>query len=448
MTAGHEMKPDLRMHFNALMDHTLRQLIGAEQLAAWLDAESSDFVRFNHARVRQAGHAWQAQLHVQLIDAGRHATHMVNLTGHADTDHARIDTALTTLRLIVACTPPDPHLLLSESSESIVDIDDDRLPDPRHALEVLFDAAGDADLVGIWASGPVHAGFASSWGQRSFHSRHMFHLDFSVHAGGDKAVKADDAGFVFDAEVLRSKIAQSVTRLALVQRPARAIDPGVYRAWLSPTALSEVVGLLAWDSFGLKSQRTRQSALQRLVDGAGRLSPLVHLTESPGAGVAPRFGRAGFHRPAEVPLISAGLHAGSLVSPRSAQEYGVETTGGGEAPTSLAMQAGALAEQDVLQRLGTGIWIGNLWYTNWSDRPAGRLTGMTRFATFWVEDGEVVAPLSVMRFDDSLERMLGSQLEALGAEAPLQLSGDTYERRSTSSVRLPGALLREIRFTL
>ena len=38
-------------------------------------------------------------------------------------------------------------------------------------------------------------------------------------------------------------------------------------------------------------------------------------------------------------------------------------------------------------QLDTGIYVNNLWYLNYSDRPAGRITGMTRFATLWVEEG-------------------------------------------------------------
>ena len=41
---------------------------------------------------------------------------------------------------------------------------------------------------------------------------------------------------------------------------------------------------------------------------------------------------------------------------------------------------------------------------------------MTRFATFWVEDGKIVAPVDVLRFDDTLYRMLGENLEALTPE--------------------------------
>ena len=103
---------------------------------------------------------------------------------------------------------------------------------------------------------------------------------------------------------------------------------------------------------------------------------------------------------------------------------------------------------EVLKVLDTGVWIGNLWYLNYSDRAAGRMTGMTRFATFWVENGEIVAPVNVMRFDDTIHRMLGSELEALTSEKDLLLSASSYYNRSTASSNLPGALLNDFAFTL
>ena len=56
-------------------------------------------------------------------------------------------------------------------------------------------------------------------------------------------------------------------------------------------------------------------------------------------------------------------------------------------------------------KLGRGVYIANLWYLNWSDRTACRMTGMTRFATFWVQDGEVQAPLARVLPDCDLERV-------------------------------------------
>ena len=77
------------------------------------------------------------------------------------------------------------------------------------------------------------------------------------------------------------------------------------------------------------------------------------------------------------------------------------------------MSPGTLAAQEALKLLDTGIYISDLWYLNFSDPQVCRMTGMTRFASFWVEDGQLVAPLSVMRFDDSIYEILGSKLVGL-----------------------------------
>jgi predicted Zn-dependent protease len=114
----------------------------------------------------------------------------------------------------------------------------------------------------------------------------------------------------------------------------------------------------------------------------------------------------------------------------------------------MAMAGGDLRDADALAALGTGLLIGNLHYLNYSDRPACRMTGMTRFATFWVEGGKIVAPVDVLRFDDTLYRMLGSNLEALTDTRELLLSPESYRSRALASACLPGALLREMAFTL
>ena len=53
-----------------------------------------------------------------------------------------------------------------------------------------------------------------------------------------------------------------------------------------------------------------------------------------------------------------------------------------------------------------------------------------------------------MRFDDSLYRMLGSELVDLTRERELLLSTSTYGGRSVETNRLPGALLGNLKFTL
>jgi predicted Zn-dependent protease len=138
------------------------------------------------------------------------------------------------------------------------------------------------------------------------------------------------------------------------------------------------------------------------------------------------------------------------VNSRSATEYGVLCNGAeaGEAPVALDMAPGELALAEVPAALGRGLYINNLWYLNYSDRPAARLTGLTRFATFWVEEGQIVGPVDTMRFDDSVYDLLGGQLLGLTRERELIVSSNTYEQRHTASSRLPGALVSCLKLTL
>jgi predicted Zn-dependent protease len=138
-----------------------------------------------------------------------------------------------------------------------------------------------------------------------------------------------------------------------------------------------------------------------------------------------------------------------LTNARTAREYGLTPNGAtsGEVPSALSMQGGDLASADVLRALDTGLYIGNLWYVNFSDRMNCRMTGMTRFATFWVEQGRIVAPVDAMRFDDSLYRLLGSELERLDAAPELLLNDWTWGERATGGMKLPGLLVRSFELT-
>ena len=76
------------------------------------------------------------------------------------------------------------------------------------------------------------------------------------------------------------------------------------------------------------------------------------------------------------------------------------------------------------------------------------MTGLTRFASFWVEQGEIKQPLNVMRFDESALRMLGDKLVGLTKERDMIMSAHTYDRRSVNSAHLPGAVIKDFSLTL
>lgn len=436
--------------FNDLADHAIAALRGAEVLLVNFSGESTDFVRFNQARVRQPMTVRQAALTLSLIDGARRDNVTLTLTGDAAADRAEASAAIERMRGELGTLAEDPYLLYARDAARSTRETAGALPAPDEAIDAVIAAADGADLVGILASGPLYRGFASSLGARHWHAVDAFLLDWSLYHSTDKAVKSAWAGTHWNRAELMLRMAGAREQLAHLARPPRTIAPGEVRAWLSPAAVDELIAMLSWGGVSHKAQRTKQSCIQQLADGEAALSPLVTLREDAGGGMAPMFDDSGFTRPASITLVDAGRHAGSLISARTAQEFGIAANGADdeEALSSVAMTPGTLAQDDVLAALDTGVYVGNLHYLNFSDRAAGRITGLTRFATFWVEGGRIVAPLSVMRFDDTLYRVLGSSLEALGANTEWMLDSGTYGQRSVRTSRVSGALLSRFELTL
>lgn len=439
----------MQERFFQLAEYASSRVQNTEVLLSTFAAEHSEFVRFNHARVRQAMSIQQAQLTLTLLDANRRDTSIIAISGDATADRSRIARTLDTMRVNLPDLPQDPHLLYSTEPTRSERIELGRLPEPEQAIEIIQSAAADADLVGIWASGPIARGLHSSLGHQHWHEVGTAQFDWSLYLSTDKAVSRSYASGEWNADVLRSAITDSRTALTRLAAPARTIKPGRYRVYLCPAAVAELLSMLNWDCVSERAHRSKSSALRKLAEGEVELSPKFTLVENTSQGLAPTFDDVGFVRPVRVPLIEGGRHAGSLVGPRTAKEYGlVANADADEALHSAEILPGSLRNEDVLQALDEGIYVGNLWYLNFSDRMNARITGLTRFATFWVEAGRIVAPLNVMRFDDSLFRMLGDHLLDLTVQREWLLSNSTYGGRSAETCLLPGALLAELEFTL
>ena len=435
-------------YFRELSDTLCTGLAAGEVLLLNYRGEASDFVRLNHNRIRQAGHVQQQVLELDLIRNGRETGASLTLSGGLETDLAQARRLLERLRVQLPLLPEDPHLNYAREVQNSVYRGENRLPEAGAALEALIEAAQGLDLVGIWAGGEQSRGFANSLGQFNWHSACSFNLDWSLFREGNKAVKQNYAGFEWNDDFLERKFAYDRETLELLGKKPRTLKPGRYRVFLSPDALYELMEMVSWGGFGLKSHRTAQTPLLGMVREGFTLHPDVNIIENHAAGLAPRFTRAGFIKPDRVTLIEAGAYRDCLVNHRSAREYAAAVNCAGEQPESLEIGGGRLHQDAVFSALDTGLYISNLWYCNFSDRNHCRITGMTRFACLWVENGRPVAPVNVMRFDESIYHILGDCLEGLTREHEHILDAGSYEWRSHASARLPGALVNDFTLTL
>jgi predicted Zn-dependent protease len=434
----------MRARFFDLAEGLNRELRAAETLLCNFSGERSDFVRFNQGSVRQAGSVEQGYVSLRLIRDRRQASTTLPLGGG---ELAAGKAAIGQLREVLGELPEDPFLLINETPRSTSSERRGRLASADEVTGEIIGRARGRDLVGIYAAGTVYRGFANSLGQRNWHEIDSFNFDWSLYLEADRAVKGTYAALAWDGKTFASRLDEAAHQLEDLAKPRRTLEPGEYRVYLAPRAMEEITGLLAWGGFSARARATKQSPLLRMQQGA-LLSPRLTAIEDNAGGFAPDFQEDGFVKPPRVMLIESGRLRDALVSPRSAKEYGLAPNAGAERPESLELEAGNLEAKDALRVLDRGLYIRNLWYLNFSDRPAGRITGMTRFATFWVEDGRIVAPVTPMRFDDSVYRMLGANLIDFTRERELLLDPSTYGERSTASARLPGALIQSLRFTL
>jgi predicted Zn-dependent protease len=436
--------------FYGIADHVTSLLHGDEVVTMSFDGEESEFIRFNHNAVRQPGSVVQSDLGIDLIRGATHAEAAVALSGVIGEDKQKAAAMVTELRARLEHVPEDPHLLYATEVNSTERIGKNELADVSAALSAILAAGAGKDLVGMYAQGPIYRGFANSLGQKNWFCTYSFNLDWCFYLRADKAVKTTLAGFKWDQDELNRKMQAAGRQLELLDQPAKTIDPGKYRVYLSPVAMSEVAGLLAWMGFGLKGHKSKVSCLIRMTEGDATLDGAVTVSENTKGGIAPNFNSKGFIKPDQITMIDNGVFKDSLVSARSAKEYDLPANGAEahETPSSLDMAAGEIPAGEILERLDTGVYVNNLHYLNYSDRPACRMTGMTRFATLWVENGKIVAPLNVMRFDESLYRIWGSNLIGLTRDRDMILSSETYGGRSCESLHLPGALVEDFAFTL
>ncbi|WP_143780331.1 TldD/PmbA family protein [Leptolyngbya sp. 'hensonii'] len=421
-----------------------------EHFTLRLASEQSQFTRFNRARVRQTGWVNDGSLTLYLMREGRTGFREFPFTGNWEIDWPQVDEAMAQLRQELPQLPVDPYQVLPLGKTNSQAVHQGKLLAPDAVVPTLLPWVADLDFTGIYAAGTLMRGYADSAGQKHWFSTDSYSLDYSLFTPEGQAVKGTLAGGDWDGAACEARLQDSRVQLALLSRSVRSVARGQYRTYLAPAAVADLVGMLSWGGVSEAALQQGSSCLGILRRGEKQLSPLFYLDENFESGLVPRFNEFGEVAPLELSLIEAGQLKQTLISSRTAREYGLTPNGaaGGEWLRSPQIRPGHLAPDQILPTLGTGLYVSNLHYLNWSDRPTGRITGMTRYACFWVEEGEMVGPIENLRFDDSLYRFWGENLLALTDYQEFIPNIGTYGSREAGGVQVPGMIVEGLTYTL
>ncbi len=437
-------------YFSLLNNYIFSELSKNEVLITNISGENSQFIRFNNSKVRQTGLIDDMSFSMILISNNRKSSISLTLTGNIDNDKSLILFNLNQLRDNVKFLPEDPFIVMPTVVKSSSEIYSGSLLNNKDSVNNLIPAMQGVDLTGIWASGKIFSGNANSMGLEHWFETETFSLDYSIINDEQKMVKACYAGTHWNQKEYEDFLFASKQKMELMSKKSISIEPGEYRAYIAPDGVSDLIGMLSWGGIGESSIQQGDSSLIKLKNLESKLSPCFNLSEDFSSGMVPRFNGMGEVAPEKLPLIVAGALKNTLVSSRTEKEYNIPTNyaSSDEGLRSPIMSSGKINENDVLKNIEKGVYLSNLHYLNWSDRIGGRITGMTRYACFWVEDGEIVAPIENMRFDDTIYNIFGQNLEESTDKLHLVPNVGTYDGRNLGGTYCPGIILSSFALTL
>jgi hypothetical protein len=440
-------------NFLTLSNQLIEHLRTGEHLVISLSAEQSQFTRFNRTRVRQTGVVHDGSISLNLLWNQREIFSTIPFTGDRQVDFPRALVELEDLREQIPTLPENPYLALPENHGSSREVYQGSLLTTDEVIAAILTPIRGQDMGRYYSAGTVirdlPTPLVSGTGLPPitlFWITPCLYLAVMEMIGRSRVFMPTPLGI---RTSIYCKWERSLEQLEALNRPMLELDKGSYRTYFAPSATAELVGMLTW-AVGEASLQQGSSALLKLRNGEVRLSPQFSLSEDFSLGNVPRFNSLGEIAVTHLDIIRAGQWQNSLVSSRSAKEYGVESNGASLSETmrSPVMASGDLAPSDVLSALDTGLFLSNLHYLNWSDRNNARITGMTRYACFWVENGTLSAPIKNLRFDDSVYSFFGDNLERLTSHAEFIASTDTYGQRSLGGISAPGLLVKNFTFTL
>lgn len=425
------------------------ELKSDEALTLNFSGEETLFSRLSKAKVRQVTNLNQAFIDFTFVKGNKVMT--FNLPFRADEgDITLAIKKLNQAREWSEVLPEDPYLVRPKFYGVTKEENLNALPKNEEMMGQVLDMAGNVDLAGVFSSGDVVRATINSEGQFHWFKTRNFYLDYSLYNDKQKAVKALYAGSEWNGSDLRANIKDAEHKLSLMNRDSKKMARGDYRVFLAPSAVNELLGTLSWGGVSMSAHQQGNGSLKDLWQNKKKMSPKFTLKEDFSLGLSPRFNDVGEVSPAELMLIEKGEFKNFLVSTRTANEYKLESNFAAdwESMRSPVIATGELKREDIYKELGTGLYVSDLHYLNWSDRETARITGMTRYACFWVENGEIASPIEDLRFDESYYSIFGDALEKITNYSEVCPSTGSYFQRDVGGTRTPGLLLSGFKFTL
>ncbi|MBD0318158.1 MAG: TldD/PmbA family protein [Thermoleophilia bacterium] len=427
-----------------LAERACRAAVG-DEVEAVVHSERSGFARFAGSTVHQPTLVEDRSVTLRVVQDGRVGTVSTNRT-----DDAGLVSAARRAAEAAASARPDPAFPGLPAPANLPEVEGfdaetaELTPDEQaRRAWAAIEAAPRHRLYGYFTSGRIELAVASSTGVSV--AQAMTDATVVALAAGDGESGYADATSWQAGALDPGAVGQAAAECAERTRGAGDLEPGTYRAVLEPYAFGELVWYFGLSSLGGLALLEGRSYLAGRV-GERIFHPAFTLLDDARdpRGLPKAFDFEGVPK-RRVSLVEGGVARGVVWDRRTARRAGSESTGHalaapsqsyGPLPFNLVVPGGDATVDDLVERVGDGIYVTRLHYVNLVDAREGVLTGMTRDGTFRIEGGRVTTPIVNLRFTTSFPE-LAARLLGLAREPRLVNQSDFYGERYPYGTLVP-----------
>ena len=311
----------------------------------------------------------------------------------------------------------------------------------------FVDAAGGLETAGFCSTEGIQAAFANSRRPTAHRAaRPRRSVDGIARTGDRRRLRASRIGAARATSTGRPP-APRPTQRARDAGDATDLEPGRYEVVLAPSCVVNVLSFLpSTASTAARSRRADRSSRlgEAQFDRVDLARRRRHRTRRRSASAStPRERRS-----RRVDLVRDGVSAAILHDRRTAKALGGRVSTGhavagarpvrrAAAPTSSS-SAGDRDADELLAGVERGLLVTDFWYTRVLDPRTHVVTGLTRNGVWLIEDGEIVRPVTNLRFTQSfVEALAPGAVRASASDADagrwrdLRTSAPTSCRRCT-----------------
>ena len=318
--------------------------------------------------------------------------------------------------------------------------------DQARLASVAIREAADLPVYGFFTSGVATTAVATTAGV-AVEASSTDAMTLALAANAEISGYAEATGWRA-AEIDPAAVTREAVEKARRTANARDLEPRRYRAVLEPYAIGELLQYFAFDAFsGLAVIEDRSFLTGRL--GRQALDERISIADDAldAAALPKPFDFEGVPKQ-RVQLVEAGVLRSPVWDAASAARAGGPQRSTGHAPPpslrrwgplpfALSLAGGdAETTEELVERVGDGIYVTRIHYPGVVEPRQGILTGMTRDGTFRIRDGKLAEPLANLRFTISMPDVLA---EVIGLTRRRKLTNQSafYDDRFAYGALVP-----------